>query len=152
VFEPFFRSRQVAYELKRLQTVPEQQKWSIRYERKGCLICQTKEQIHVGCGMCQNCYQRTFAELSQIIAEGIKDQPARKARGLTRDEMLLPFNSPGDGIRQTWYERSSGKDQALYRRVATKLGLTRDYVRSVAVGRHHSESVLQALREESMCK
>jgi len=37
VFEPFFRSRQIAYELKRLQRVPEQQKFAISFERYGCL-------------------------------------------------------------------------------------------------------------------
>ena len=31
VFEPFFRSRQIAYELKRLQTMPERQKWSVHF-------------------------------------------------------------------------------------------------------------------------
>lgn len=36
VMEPFFRSRQIAYELKRLQTVPEQRKWSVHFERYGC--------------------------------------------------------------------------------------------------------------------
>ena len=37
VFEPFFRSRQIAYELKRLQTVPEQRKWTVYFDRYGCL-------------------------------------------------------------------------------------------------------------------
>jgi hypothetical protein len=52
-------------------------------------------------------------------------------------------------VHQTWYDRSSAKDQALYKRVAAKLGLTRAYVRKVALGTKHSESVLAALKEES---
>jgi hypothetical protein len=46
VFEPFFRSRQVAYELKRLQSVPEQEKFSISYERYGCIDCKTFDRPH----------------------------------------------------------------------------------------------------------
>jgi hypothetical protein len=43
VFEPFFRSRQVAYELKRLQTVSEQKKFTIGYKRYGCIDCKTED-------------------------------------------------------------------------------------------------------------
>ncbi len=37
VLEPFFRSRQEAYEIRRLQTVPERQSWAGVYEEHGCL-------------------------------------------------------------------------------------------------------------------
>ena len=109
IFEPFFRSRQIAYELKRLQTVPEQQKWSVRFERKGCLLCETKKHIHVGCGMCQNCYQRIFREPSQIIAEGITGEPAQPARGAKWADRLLPENRPVGAAHRSWYERRKKK-------------------------------------------
>ena len=80
VFEPFFRSRQIAYELRRLQSVPEQQKWSVFFERQGCLVCETRERIHVSNGMCNRCYARTFATLKQIIAEGMNGEPAHPSR------------------------------------------------------------------------
>src|SRR5580704_7293081 len=67
VFEPFFRSRQIAYELKRLQSVPEQEKWSVAFERYGCMICETTERIHAGNGMCAQCRGLWFRRLSQII-------------------------------------------------------------------------------------
>src|SRR5262249_6516822 len=51
LYEPFFRSRQVAYELKRLQLVSDQRKWMIYFQRFGCLVCESMERIHVGCGM-----------------------------------------------------------------------------------------------------
>jgi protein-arginine kinase activator protein McsA len=79
VFEPFFRSRQIAYELKRLQTMPEQRKWWVFFERYGCLICETRERIHVGNGMCTQCYSRTFQTLKQIIAEEITGERAHAA-------------------------------------------------------------------------
>jgi hypothetical protein len=149
VFEPFFRSRQMAYELKRLQTVPEQEKWSVRFERYGCLLCQTKKRIHVGCGMCQDCYQRTFRELSQIIAEGITGKPAQAARGASKAERLLPENRPLDAAHRTYFQRSSKADKGLYGRVAQQLGIDPSHVRAVAIGSRHSERVSAALKEES---
>jgi hypothetical protein len=80
VFEPFFRSRQIAYELKRLQTMPEQRKWTVFFDRYGCLICESKKRIHVGNGMCTQCYNRTFQTLKQIIAEGMTGETARPSR------------------------------------------------------------------------
>jgi hypothetical protein len=149
VFEPFFRSRQIAYELKRLQTVPEQRKWSVRFERKGCLLCQTKEAIHVGCGMCQSCYQRMFAELSQIVAEGMTGKTAQPARGTAGPERRLPPNRPLDAPHRTYFQRSSKADKLLYSRVAQQLGIDTSHVRAVAIGSRHSERVSAALKEGS---
>ncbi len=75
VFEPFFRSRQIAYELRRLQTVPEQRKWTIYYERYGCIHCDTSERIHTGNGFCANCYPKIFGRLKTIIREQINAKP-----------------------------------------------------------------------------
>jgi hypothetical protein len=151
IFEPFFRSRQIAYELKRLQTMPEQRKWSVRFERLGCLICQTMKGIHVGCGLCQKCYQRTFAELSQIIAEGMTGEPARPARGAPRTERHLLPNRPLDAPHRTYYERSNETDKALYSRVAQQLGIDPSHVRAVALGQRCSERVSAALKKERDC-
>jgi hypothetical protein len=148
VFEPFFRSRQIAYELKRLQSIPEQEKWSVAFERYGCMICETTERIHAGNGMCAPCRALWFRRLSQIIAEGIKDEPAKMARGVARSERQLSGNGPRDGVHKTWYKTSNAAELARCHRVATKLGLTFDYVRSVVRGIRHSEAVLTALRED----
>ena len=69
VFEPFFRSRQVAYELRRLQSVPEQKKWSVYYERHGCQQCKRADLIHAGNGYCSRCYSRMGQILKRIIRE-----------------------------------------------------------------------------------
>jgi hypothetical protein len=148
VFEPFFRSRQVAYELKRLQRVPEQRTNAISFERYGCMICETRDRIHGGHGMCVACNAKWFRRRAQIVAEGINYQPAQAARGTTREQRLLPENAPRDGVHQTCYNRSNATEQALYERVAVKLGLTYAYVRSVAIGSRHSETVSAALKEE----
>jgi hypothetical protein len=69
VFEPFFRSRQVAYELRRLQSVPEQKKWSVYFERHGCQQCKRADLIHAGNGYCPRCYSRMGQILKGIIRE-----------------------------------------------------------------------------------
>jgi hypothetical protein len=91
VFEPFFRSRQIAYELKRLQTMPERQKWSVHFGRYGCLICGTRTRIHVGNGMCNSCYSRTFTNLKQIIAEGVN-------RNAFAPQSSSPETTPESGL------------------------------------------------------
>lgn len=148
VFEPFFRSRQVAYELKRLQSVPEQEKWGVSFERYGCMICETKEKIHAGNGMCHGCRCRWFRRLAEIIAEGVTGKPARPARGTPRSERLLLPNRPLDAAHRTSYQRSSKAEKALYSHVAQELGIDPSHVRAVAIGSRHSERVSAALKEE----
>jgi hypothetical protein len=93
VFEPFFRSRQVAYELKRLQTVPEQEKFSVSYERYGCMICESHATPHAGNGLCRNCRAKWFRRFAQIIKEGMKGESAQRARKTARAERLLGYNA-----------------------------------------------------------
>jgi hypothetical protein len=147
-FEPFFRSRQVSYELKRLQSVPEQQKFSIAYERYGCLHCGTKEAIHAGNNLCNNCRALWFRRYSQIIAEGVTGRAAQRARGAAWEERRLDANRPMDAPRQTFYEPSSKEDKDTFRRVAFRLGVDPSHVRAVAVGKRTSERVTTALKEE----
>ena len=148
VFEPFFRSRQIAYELKRLQTITEQEKWSVYFKRRGCLVCQTRERIHTGCGMCQNCYPRIFRELTQIIAEGLTGESARPAAAALRSERLLPPHAPRNTAARCWYERSNETDKLIYNRVAKQFDVSPAHVRSVARGLRHSEAISAALKKE----
>jgi hypothetical protein len=148
VFEPFFRSRQVAYELKRLMTVPEQEKFSISFERYGCMICETHDVPHAGNGLCRKCRTKWFNRLAQIIGEGVKGESAQRARGTARAERLPPENAPQDGVHRSWYQRSSKADSLVYGRVADRLEVTRVYVRAVAIGTERSKSVSAAIKEE----
>jgi len=148
VFEPFFRSRQVAHELKRLQTVPEQEKFSISYERYGCMICESHATPHAGNGLCQSCRAKWFRRLTQIIGEGIKGEPAQRARGTARAERLLQENASQYGVHRTWYKRSDEKDIALYARVAKQLRVQSTSVRAVAIGSKRSKAISVALKEE----
>ncbi len=115
VFEPFFRSRQVAYELKRLQSVPEQEKFSVSYERYGCMDCKKHTTPHAGNNLCQSCRAKWFGRLTQIIKEGIKGEPAQRARGTARAERLIPENAPRDGVHHTWYADAAVSLEAILR-------------------------------------
>jgi Zn-finger nucleic acid-binding protein len=148
-FEPFFRSRQVAYELKRLQSVPEQKKFSVAFARYGCMVCETRKTIHAGNGMCPQCRGRWFTRLTQIIAEGMTGETAQPARGASGTERRLLPNRPLDAPHRTFYQRSSKAEKLMHMRVAQKLGVDPSHVRHVALGKRHSERVSAALAEES---
>lgn len=150
-FEPFFRSRQIAYELKRLQTIPEQRKWTVFFDRFGCMICQTRKLIHIGNGMCNHCYQRIFNSLRQIIAEGMTGETARPGAGTSRAQRLLPPTGPQDGknLHRCWYRRSNESEKILYSRVAQQLGVDMEHVTCVARGQKQSARVLAALKKEA---
>jgi hypothetical protein len=121
VFEPFFRSRQIAYELKRLQTVPEQMKWRTFFERYGCLLCETRKRIHVGNGMCARCYQNTFNTLKQIIREGIAGETARPSSRASRALLMDSPQAPGlvkmngGGLHRRWNKRRTRKSKGVGR-------------------------------------
>jgi len=158
VFEPFFRNRQVAYALKRLQNVPEQRKFSIAFERYGCMVCETRERIHAGNCLCANCHQLWFRRFAQIIAEGIsgkirqpaeQEKPARPANGASRTDRLLPPTALRDCVPRCWYKHGNETDRLLYRRVAEQMGVSPAHVRSVARGLRHSEAISAALKKEA---
>ena len=77
VLEPFFRTRQVAHEIRRLQTVPERKKWAVYFERKGCLSCHKQNQPHASNGLCNTCHAQVFRELKEIVSELMKDSTGK---------------------------------------------------------------------------
>ena len=86
-FQPYFQSRRVAQELKRIQSVPEQRSWALVYEQWGCTHCKTKKRPHSSCGMCGPCkikwvYRKKAAERE---LSGEKERPTpRKCDGCGR--------------------------------------------------------------------
>jgi len=149
IWEPYFRSRQVAYELKRLQNVSDQNSWKIYYLRFGCMICETTERVHGGCGKCTRCYSFILGRLKQIRGEEIRDRTAHPSRGRVRLDRLIPPNAPADGIHQTRYHRKTARELELCDRVAKQLNLSRQYVQTIFCGdRRGSDAVVQALKAE----
>ena len=78
LLRPFFDQNKISNELKRLQTVPEQRKWKLYFERFGCLLCDTRRTPHWACGMCQHCYRRTYSRLRTILREC--ERPSEKSQ------------------------------------------------------------------------
>ena len=66
---PYFQSRRVYQEFKRLQSVPEQRKWAVHYDRFGCTRCKTKKRPHSSCGMCLRCKMQVAQQLKSIVKE-----------------------------------------------------------------------------------
>ena len=86
-FQPYFQSRRVAQELKKLQSVPQQRSWSLVYEHWGCSHCDTKERPHAGCGMCRPYYTKWLYRKKAAERElsGEKERPIpRKCDGCGR--------------------------------------------------------------------
>ena len=70
--QPFFGSKEVSYEIKRRQTVHEQNKFSYYFEDWGCMICGSAHARYLACGMCATCYAR----VKQRLVDGVcKRQP-----------------------------------------------------------------------------
>ena len=69
LLEPWFRSRQESLEIKRTQTVPEQRKWSVYYERWGCVCCTKNKTPHRALGFCLTCYLRVAQRIKEILKE-----------------------------------------------------------------------------------
>lgn len=62
-FQPFFQPREVAWEIKRRQTVTEKNKYSGAYEDWGCLVCHKKKRPHKSLWMCGSCYEKAHFRL-----------------------------------------------------------------------------------------
>jgi len=72
--QPFFGSREVAWEIKRRQAVHEQNKFTYFYQDWGCMVCGTKKVAHSSLGMCHTCYVRVKHRLAASLR---KRQPAK---------------------------------------------------------------------------
>lgn len=70
IFQPFFQTNKIHAEIKRRQTVVEQNKFIHYFARWGCMRCDTQEVPHSTLGMCNPCYRRICARLKAIVREG----------------------------------------------------------------------------------
>jgi hypothetical protein len=92
VFEPWFRSRRVSYQIRALKSVPERCVWDVVFKKWGCMICQTKEKSHGSLGMCQRCHRIIWQRLRAALRPHLEvgepqtftfdnEEAARKALG-----------------------------------------------------------------------
>ena len=72
IFQPYFQSRRLYQELRKLQSVSEQRAWAVHYERHTCTHCWSRERPHRACGMCTRCYPKIFGQKRAIEKERSK--------------------------------------------------------------------------------
>ena len=69
LLEPWFRSRQESFEIRRTKTMPELRKWPSYYATWGCLCCKKKKTPHRALGFCLTCYLRVSQRIKEILKE-----------------------------------------------------------------------------------
>ena len=69
VFQPFFQTREIAHEIKRRQTVGEQNKFPNAFKKYGCLSCGRRDLPHQSLWMCTKCYPRRHQQILSVIRE-----------------------------------------------------------------------------------
>jgi hypothetical protein len=98
-FDPHFRPREVAAKARQIQNMFEREKFSLYFEKWGCMIC-SKKTVHASNGHCTACVNRITSRLRQIKGDYEKAHPeaeierqinhltlrARTAEGLLRGE------------------------------------------------------------------
>jgi len=75
ILEPWFQSYAVAQELRRHQSMFHKRKFSLYFEKWGCLVCGTKEKAHHSDGMCNGCFIRFVFRLKRLEEEYAKAHP-----------------------------------------------------------------------------
>jgi hypothetical protein len=68
-FEPFFAPRSVQLALRHELSVPERHKWSVYFDRWGCLRCGTKRRAHGASGMCGSCNHWVGTRLRKVVTQ-----------------------------------------------------------------------------------
>lgn len=121
-------ARLVTDALKRLQTVPEQQKSRRYYEKYGCRICADRERGHASLGLCQRCYGREVRREKTLRTEFAKppeiDPATLPADRIALAKAALPGPLPGpeyiDGLPGFIDRRATAREALRPRKPAFK--------------------------------
>jgi hypothetical protein len=74
-FQPFLNSRQVSYEIRRLQTMPERRAWMVVFAEHGCLYCKRKDLVYFSYGFCAGCYARILKWKQEAARQESENSP-----------------------------------------------------------------------------
>jgi hypothetical protein len=98
LFQPYFQSKRVVQEIRKQQTVSEQEKWSRYFKKWGCDVCKTKKRPHSAHGRCNPCHQRTYQRLREIMNQAASEQASNSVfldrQGDLAREALKPLSPP----------------------------------------------------------
>ena len=81
ILEPWFQTKSVAKEIRKLQTVQDRNAKALYFERYGCIHCHTQKHRHASSGLCIACYR--------LIAERLKTC-ARNLTAAAQEEKRTP--------------------------------------------------------------
>ena len=77
ILEPWFQtSKTLAAEIRRHESLFHKRKFTLYFEKWGCVICGTKRKSHESHGMCRGCRGRFVFRLRQLEREYAKSHPA----------------------------------------------------------------------------
>jgi hypothetical protein len=100
IFEPFFRTNAIADAIRKLETVPQQRKWTYYFAEWGCLICAHKDVRHYTLGMCQACHARIYRRLVDVLRRASDERPerrpARDLQDVAREALRAASSSDGE--------------------------------------------------------
>ena len=67
--EPFFRSREEVRLIRLLQSTSSLHRFSVFFERHGCLRCRRRDVRHMSNGLCEPCRRWFYYEIRKIEKE-----------------------------------------------------------------------------------
>jgi hypothetical protein len=73
ILEPWFQTKSVAYEIRRLQTMVERKSKSLYFEKYGCIHCHKKKHRHACSGICEPCYGK-IAERLRVCQRQLQEE------------------------------------------------------------------------------
>jgi hypothetical protein len=121
IFQPFFQSKAIEQEIRKLQTVPQKRKWHYYFEDWGCLICESKDRRPKSLGMCATCFdrvrQRLAASLRRAEAERPEQAPLRDLQDVAR-EALRPTQKALPAETRSYVTKAERKTERKAQREA----------------------------------
>lgn len=107
IMQPWFQPKAIVHEIKRRQTVTEQQKFGLYFDEWGCMVCGTKDALHLGMGMCKPCSDRIRQRLRAIVLKHAP--PPDQVQPSFRDTMKMAREALAPSIKSLAARRKWSK-------------------------------------------
>jgi hypothetical protein len=95
ILQPWFQSKTVANEIRKLQTVTEQRCKALYFEKYGCIHCKTKKHSHNSGGLCNRCHASITSRMRACERELSDAYKAGKGSRITNSEDFCEIRDVG---------------------------------------------------------
>jgi hypothetical protein len=142
VFEPWFQRKELAREIRKLQTVPQLRKWHNCFNEWGCVDCKKKDGRYGADGMCATCFSKWKMRLQTILRFTEKERP----------DALLFAPDPTE-LAQSAPQASAGTDEECPRGLFVAAEIepveveTRDYITKAERRARRADTLRQAVEQ-----